>query len=297
MSNLKYRVLLILALVAVSVWSLFPRKVVERVKRGDTYVFDTVTRVPLKRGLDLQGGMHLALEIDESKGTVADKSEALDRAIKVVRTRIDEFGVAEPVVQKSGTDQIIVELPGIDDPERAMGVVQKSAFLEFQITDKTSALEKALPRFDAILKESGAAVGVAAAAGDTAKGEMGLQELFTPGKDSAAKANEDSTKKDSLALTPGGAFSKLIQQGQFPGEYFVPRRTSRRCSDISICRRSRRRFHRVRCCGGGARRSRSVPRSTVRSICWIRDRSLRVSTSSAPSRIRCRSRVPSSSSR
>jgi preprotein translocase subunit SecD len=220
MSNLKYRVLLILALVAVSVWSLFPRKVVERVKRGDTYVFDTVTRVPLKRGLDLQGGMHLALEIDESKGTVADKSEALDRAIKVVRTRIDEFGVAEPVVQKSGTDQIIVELPGIDDPERAMGVVQKSAFLEFQITDKTSALEKALPRFDAILKESGAAVGVATA-GDTTKGEKGLQELFTPGKDSAAKANNDSTKKDSLALTPGGAFSKLIQQGQFPGEYFV----------------------------------------------------------------------------
>jgi len=221
MSNLKYRVLLIVALVAASLWSLFPRKVVERVKRGDTYVFDTVTRVPLKRGLDLQGGMHLALEIDESKGTVADKSEALDRAIKVVRTRIDEFGVAEPVVQKSGTDQIIVELPGIDDPERAMGVVQKSAFLEFQITDKTSALEKALPRFDAILKEAGAAVGVAAA-GDTAKkGEKGLQELFTPGKDSAAKASNDSTKKDSLALTPGGAFSKLIQQGQFPGEYFV----------------------------------------------------------------------------
>src|SRR5215216_3811472 len=220
MSNLKYRVLLILALVAASAWSLFPRKVVERVKRGDSYVFDTVTRVPLKRGLDLQGGMHLALEIDESKGTVANKSEALDRAIKVVRTRIDEFGVAEPVVQKSGTDQIIVELPGIDDPERAMGVVQKSAFLEFQITDKTSALEKALPRFDAILKESGAAVGVPAAA-DTAKGEKGLQELFTPGKDSAAKANNDSTKKDSLALTPGGAFSKLIQQGQFPGEYFV----------------------------------------------------------------------------
>jgi len=220
MSNLKYRVLLILALVAVSIWSLFPRKVVERVKRGNTYVFDTVTRVPLKRGLDLQGGMHLALEIDESKGTVADKSEALDRAIKVVRTRIDEFGVAEPVVQKSGTDQIIVELPGIDDPERAMSVVQKSAFLEFQITDKTSALEKVLPRFDAILKESGAVVGPKVA-GDTAKAGKGLQELFTPGKDSASKAAGDSTKKDSLALTPGGAFSKLIQQGQFPGEYFV----------------------------------------------------------------------------
>src|SRR5690349_22497497 len=157
MSNLKYRVLLIVALLAVSAWSLFPRKVVERVKRGDGFVLDTVTRVPLKRGLDLQGGMHLALEIDPSKGTIANPSEALDRAIKVVRTRIDEFGVSEPVVQKSGDSQIIVELPGIDDPERAMGVVQKNAFLEFQITDETQALEKVLPRFDAIVTESGAA--------------------------------------------------------------------------------------------------------------------------------------------
>jgi preprotein translocase subunit SecD len=222
MSNLKYRVLLIVALLVASAWSLFPRKVVERVKRGDRFVFDTVTRVPLKRGLDLQGGMHLALEIDESKGTVANKSEALDRAIKVVRTRIDEFGVSEPVVQKSGDTQIIVELPGIDDPQRAMGVVQKNAFLEFQITDETQALEKVLPRFDAIVRESGLAGAAAGAPGDTAKaGNKGLTELFTAGKDSAAKSGADSTKKDSLALTTGGAFSKLIQQGQFPGEYFV----------------------------------------------------------------------------
>ena len=232
MSNLKYRVLLIVALVAASAWSLFPRKVVERVKRGDRYVFDTVTRVPLKRGLDLQGGMHLALEIDESKGTVPDRSEALDRAIKVVRTRIDEFGVAEPVVQKSGDRQIIVELPGIDDPQRAMAVVQKSAYLEFQITDKTQALEKVLPRFDAIVRESGLAGKTTGVSGDTAVREKGLQGLLTSGKDSTRKdstrkdstAKGDTAKKDSLALTAGGAFSKLIQQGQFPGEYFVAER-------------------------------------------------------------------------
>src|SRR6478752_2451078 len=190
MSNLKYRVLLIVVLLAASAWSLFPRKVIERVKRGDRYVFDTVTRVPLKRGLDLQGGMHLALEIDDSKGTVPDRSEALDRAIKVVRTRIDEFGVAEPVVQKSGDNQIIVELPGIDDPQRAMAVVQKSAFLEFQITDKTQALEKVLPRFDAIVKESGLAGKAPDVRGDSAKSGKGLQELFT---------SKDSTKKDSAS--------------------------------------------------------------------------------------------------
>ena len=227
MSNLKYRVLLIIALLAASGYSLFPRKVIERVKRGDRYVFDTVSRVPLKRGLDLQGGMHLSLEIDESKGTVPDRAEALDRAIKVVRTRIDEFGVAEPVVQKSGDSQIIVELPGIDDPQRAMAVVQKSAYLEFQITDKSQALEKVLPRFDALVRESGLAGKATDVRSDTGTSSKGLQGLLTTGKDSAAKdsaAKSDSTKSDSLPLNAGGAFSKLIQQGQFPGEYFVAER-------------------------------------------------------------------------
>jgi preprotein translocase subunit SecD len=226
MSNLKYRVLLIVAMVAASVWSLFPREVVERVRRGDRYVYDTTTRVPLKRGLDLQGGMHLSLEIDESKQVVTDKSEALDRALKVVRTRIDEFGVSEPIVQKSGNERIIVELPGIDDEARAIDVVQKSAFLQFQITDETQALEKVLTRLDAIVRESGAA-GPAAAGGDTAvasSGQKGLQELFTPG-DSAAKAGGDSARSDTSALPLGstaGPFSKLIQGGgEMPGEYYV----------------------------------------------------------------------------
>src|SRR5829696_1604752 len=113
--NLKYRILIIVGLIVASAVALFPRNVKERVKGPNGFVFDTVRRVPLKRGLDLQGGMHLALEIDESKQAITDKSDALDRALKVVRTRIDEFGVSEPVVQKVGNDRIIVELPGIDD--------------------------------------------------------------------------------------------------------------------------------------------------------------------------------------
>ena len=219
--NLKWRIAIIVGLVAASFWALFPRTVVERVKRNGEFVFDTVHRVPLKLGLDLQGGMHLALTVDESKGPVPDKSKAIDNALKVVRNRIDEFGVSEPVVQKAGNDRIIVELPGIDDPLRAQDVVQKSAYLEFQITDKTQALEKSLPRIDAALKDAKITVasGTSAAVRDTATG--GLQSLFTA--DTSKKA--DTTKKDSTAAagTVGGpgAFSKLIQQGRMTGEYFV----------------------------------------------------------------------------
>ncbi|MCR4340317.1 MAG: hypothetical protein NUW01_10580, partial [Gemmatimonadaceae bacterium] len=133
--KLKHRIAIILALIAGSLWTLYPRTVVERVKRDGVFVYDTVQRVPLKRGLDLVGGIHMALEIDESKAPVADKAAALTNALTVLRNRVDEFGVAEPVVQRVGDDRIIVELPGIDDPVRAQDIVQKSAFLEFQITD------------------------------------------------------------------------------------------------------------------------------------------------------------------
>ena len=153
MSNLQYRLLTIGALITASVWALFPRTVVERIPRNGTFVLDTVKRVPLKKGLDLQGGMHLTLAVDQSKQVVANPGEALDRALKVVRTRIDQFGVSEPVVQKLGTDRIIVELPGIDDERRATDVVQKAAFLQFQITDKTGAFERVIPRLDGIVKQ------------------------------------------------------------------------------------------------------------------------------------------------
>ncbi|WP_396222114.1 protein translocase subunit SecD [Gemmatimonas sp.] len=229
MANLKYRVLLIVGLFAASAWALFPRTVVERVKRDGVFVYDTVRRVPLKRGLDLQGGMHLTLEVDESKQAVANKSEALDRALKVVRQRIDEFGVSEPVVQKVGNDRIIVELPGIDDPDRAQDVVQKSAFLEFQITDETGALEKATPRFDEIARAAGIAVGSQAtgtpAAGDSAK-STSVTSLLTQKSDSAPKdsaAVAGTTGTDSAAVKPvaGGLFANNVQPGQMPGQYIV----------------------------------------------------------------------------
>lgn len=228
--SLKYRILLIAGLIVASIVALFPRKVVERVRGPNGFSYDTVKRVPLKRGLDLQGGMHLALEVDESKGKIPDKATAIDRALKVVRTRIDQFGVSEPVVQKAGNDRIIVELPGIDDPRRAQDVVQKSAFLEFQITDKTQALEKAFPRIDQAVKQSGAAKTVAqagaAATADTTAAAAGLQSLLS--KDTTKKAADTTkgkaksdTAKTDTAIVAGGDFSKLIQQAQTPGEYYV----------------------------------------------------------------------------
>lgn len=219
-SNIRNRLLIIFALVAASVWALWPRTVTLRERNAATGAFHdtTRTRVPLKKGLDLQGGMYLALEVDDSKQAVADKGEAIDRALKVVRNRIDEFGVSEPVVQKVGNDRIVVELPGIDDRSRAEALVQSSAYLQFQITDKTQALDKALARIDAAVRQGGG-VTVAAGAKDTTKSASPLN-LFSAAD--SGKAKKDSTGADTnVVAATGGPFSKLIQPGQMPGEYIV----------------------------------------------------------------------------
>ncbi len=234
MSNLKHRLAIIAVLTLAAVFALFPRDVKKRDRRPDGTFFDTTTRrVPLRYGLDLSGGMHLALEVDESKGVIADKEEAIDRALKVVRTRIDGLGVSETVIQKAGNDRIIVDIPGIEDRERAIKMAQDQAFLEFQITDKTQAFEKVLPRLDAIAKAKG--IGGATGAvilSDTAK-SVGLGGLLSAndsaGTDSSkAGAAEDSTAADSAALpgVSGGVISKMILAGQMPGQFIFEKTNS-----------------------------------------------------------------------
>src|SRR6188472_2378600 len=155
--SIRTRIMIIVGLVALRVFYLVPRRITVRERDPGTGVMTARTerKVPLKLGLDLQGGMHLALELDQSKQVSADPKKDLDLALTVLRKRIDEFGVEEPLVQKVGDNRIVVELAGITDPARAKGIVQRSAFLEFKITNETGALEKALPAMDRTLKSLG----------------------------------------------------------------------------------------------------------------------------------------------
>lgn len=86
-------------------------------------------------GLDLQGGMHLLLKVDTSKLSDEAKLDASDRAVEVIRNRIDAFGVREASIQKQGEDEIVVQLPGVTDRERAIDLIGKTALLEFKIVD------------------------------------------------------------------------------------------------------------------------------------------------------------------
>jgi len=61
------------------------------------------------------------------------KTSAINQALETIRNRIDEFGVAEPMIQRLGLNQIVIQLPGVQDPERAKALIQKTALLEFKM--------------------------------------------------------------------------------------------------------------------------------------------------------------------
>lgn len=140
--SIRGRTIIIVGLLALCSWALLP-KTNPADPEGDKIS-------ALNLGLDLQGGMHLAVEIDDPEGTLTDEArrDAIDRTLTTIRNRIDEFGVLEPTIQAVGSDRIIIELAGIDDPDRAKAIVERSAFLEFKIVLDGEDFRNALPRID-----------------------------------------------------------------------------------------------------------------------------------------------------
>ncbi len=98
------------------------------------YAFPLDKRINL--GLDLKGGMHLLLRVDTDKLSEEARQGAVERAVEILRNRIDEFGVREPVIQKQGQDEIVVQLPGITDRERALKLIGRTAYLEFKLVSQ-----------------------------------------------------------------------------------------------------------------------------------------------------------------
>lgn len=113
----RWKVLLIIAVTAFCIWRAYPPS--EKINLG----------------LDLQGGIQLLLQIETDKVPAELRADATERVVEVVRNRIDEFGVREPVITKQGKDQVVVQLPGITDRERAREIVGKTAHLEFRLVN------------------------------------------------------------------------------------------------------------------------------------------------------------------
>ena len=100
--GLTWKTLLILAIIALSLWWAYPPF---NIKDETGKV---IKEGKIKLGLDLQGGMHLVLKVDTAKIPQEARKDATDRALEVIRNRIDEFGVREPVIIRQGKNEIVV---------------------------------------------------------------------------------------------------------------------------------------------------------------------------------------------
>ena len=146
----------------------------------------------IKLGLDLQGGMYLLLEVDKSKLGPAEAKNAVDQAMQIIRNRIDQFGVAEPTIQKQGDNRILVQLPGLLDQGRAKELIGQTALLEFKIVKTDDESRNLLNRIDgyfARMKGAGA---------DTT-GPDSLRHPFTGRFLTVAQGNESFALSSEIA--------------------------------------------------------------------------------------------------
>src|SRR5580704_15720762 len=87
-------------------------------------------------GLDLKGGMHLILKVqNDNLPTAQAKEDAVLKSMEVLRNRIDGLGVGETLLQRQGANEILLQLPGVTDRDKALDMVGRVAHLEFHLVD------------------------------------------------------------------------------------------------------------------------------------------------------------------
>jgi len=117
--------------------------VIESNYRDKIFALKDLQKNAVQLGLDLSGGLSIVLQADmdalreklDRDITDADRSDAVDRALEVLNSRIDRFGLTEPVIRQQGADQIYVEIPGTADPERINDIIMGKGSLAFHLVD------------------------------------------------------------------------------------------------------------------------------------------------------------------
>ncbi len=283
--KLIWRYLLIVVLLAWAVYSLMPTLKFERLTDAqkteleeEGKLIDLESRI-IKRGLDLQGGMHLVLEVNvpdfvkkiaqhqskayydliekvdaqyaetpevdylnlllatansdsirlsryfptserktDNKAVIAnlqkESEHAVIRAEEIIRNRVDQFGVSEPVIQLVGNKRIIVELAGIDDPQRAKDIIHNTALLEFVLLKDADYTQDVISRIDAAVKRINpdeiALADTAVVSNITSKdAEISVSELL--GIDETGMTSADSSVLVDQNLAADKPFSALLR--------------------------------------------------------------------------------------
>lgn len=190
--------LVVIALLALSAgWLVYPGSVYDPFGWRDKFA--------IRQGLDLQGGLQVVLEARPPAGQTVDAS-TLQGTKDTIERRVNGLGVSEPVIQTRGNDQIIVELPGVENPEEAVEILRETALLEIVSSGPTP-----LPVGQTITTSLGGPAQERAEQTGTATPTRG-----TPGTNGTPTTGADGTPAPAAAAPtpPAGPVYQTIIQGR-----------------------------------------------------------------------------------
>lgn len=173
-------------------------EVKESSKNSEELILETF-KIKLKdKGLNLKSYYG---ELRDTEGDVESKlskeiDNALDRAVEIVRNRVDQYGVAEPQIQKIGNSRIIVELPGVSNPEEVRKLLEGTALLEFKLIYDPQATVKVMEAINKVL------VGDTTSSTDSSTTSIPKDSLTTKNESVTSidsVKNSAASKKDSLS--------------------------------------------------------------------------------------------------
>jgi protein-export membrane protein SecD len=220
-----WKIILTLVLIVAAAWYFWPTVQFftmddaqkTALKQADPDEFAQLQKRAIKLGLDLQGGMHVVLEVDKSQLDENAAKDAVDRALEIIRNRIDEFGVSEPLIQKQGNDRIVVELPALQDPERARNLIGQTALLEFKLVESPENTQALFRKLDKIAEKL-------SPTSTTTTPKQGAADAFDNpfGDSSKSAANKaDSTKDTTAAVAEEESTNALTQYLEFTGTNYA----------------------------------------------------------------------------
>jgi SecD/SecF fusion protein len=163
-------------------------------------------------GLDLAGGTHIIVEVNKEKLDKEAQKDVMDRSLEILRNRVDQYGLSEPIITRSGDNRIVADLAGMgaEDARRLIGA---TALLEFKLVPEGGEFKPVLDKIDAFLnRRSGGKPEKTGSANDTAQA---VQDIFgrVVGKDGAADSSKAAGKDSAVAAAKADTSKTAAKAG------------------------------------------------------------------------------------
>jgi len=172
-------------------------------------------RKAMRLGLDLKGGIHVVLRVEMEKIEQSARGDAVDRAIQVIRNRVDFTGVTEPVIQKQGDDRIIVDLPGYTDAAQAENIIGQTAQLEFKLLETQENANLIIKKIDSLVvladKAKAGETGTATTETTSTNTEADTSKAADSSKDVLSNFLNEDTTGDEESTEGDTPFSQYLE--------------------------------------------------------------------------------------